>query len=102
MSEKHCPYLIHLSTENHKVCVKKLEVLVTVMHPNGICCTCGDSVHIPYEWVSPPQDGINKTVNHPTVEQHLAGVVKNHGLSEQKLDVYILRQEFSSKDSQDR
>jgi hypothetical protein len=50
----------------------------------------------------PEQDSIDEAIDHPTIQEDLESIVKNHGLSQQKLDIHVLGQEIGSKDSQDR
>ena len=85
-------YLIHSSSQNHKVCIKELQVLIAIMHPSGVGGYCRKDVTD--EGMALVHDGIDKTPNHPAVQSNLRYVVQNHGFLQKNLHVNIGQELF--------
>ena len=72
------PYLIHPSPQDHEERIEELQIFVAVVNPDCVCCACVDSVDITDKRVLTEEDSINISVNHPSIQRYLAGVVDDH------------------------
>ena len=71
--------LVHPPPQDHEVSVEELQVLVHVVHEDGVGCAGGYRVDVPDEGVAPVCHRVHEAVNHPSVKGDLGHVVLRVG-----------------------